>query len=540
MENNYTSLVQQLLDQRRKLTGASSYVRVYENWYRGKVPSFHRYSVYNGKKKINRVRRSMKMAKQCCEDWASLLMNEKVEIVVKDKEKMEKLLMKLDFWTKSNNSVEYGFALSMAALVLSVDGINATVYDNGEIVVDSFDNADVYLDVLSIKRIIPITWENRKVVECAFVMQDDDNNKVISLHLIENGEYVIKTVYYNVQAGKATQEITFRTGSMNPWFVIVHPNLVNNLEIDSPYPISVFANATDTLKSMDTKYDSYDVEFTQGKKRTYVSSKMNRVDENTGEIVSTFDPEDTVVYQLPEGTSINGEEKPLVINVSDSLRTAEHSQAIQDELNYFSKQVGLGIEYYKFEKGRVMTATQVISEKSDTFRNLKKHETIFEKALITLIKSLMYICNTFTTKYQFNDPENVEIIFDDSIIEDKNTEKDNARKDLEIGAISLVEFRMKWYGEDEDTAIENIKKYYGDPLLVSRAAKYIELVTSGAITWNTYVENVYPDLGKAEQDQLAETLKEQAKSTSGISPEDLMSGGIHIPTDNKNKDANKK
>lgn len=530
IENDYTSLVQQLLDRRRKLTGSSSYVRVYENWYRGKVPTFHRYKIYNGKSYNYRNRKSMKMAKQCCEDWASLLMNEKVEIVVKDKEKMEELLMKLDFWTKANNSVEYGFALSMSALVLSVDGINATLYDNGEIVADSFDDADVYLDILSIKRIIPITWQNRKIVECAFVMEDNDKEKVISLHMVENKQYVIKTVYYNVETNKAVKTITFKTGSMNPWFVIVHPNLVNNLEIDSPYPISVFANATDTLKSMDTKYDSYDVEFTQGKKRTYVSTKLNRVDPDTGQIVSTFDPEDTVVYQLPEGTSINGEEKPLIVNVSDSLRTAEHSQAIQDELNYFSKQVGLGIEYYKFEKGRVMTATQVISEKSDTFRNLKKHETIFEKALITLIKSLMYICNTFTTKYDFANPDEVAIMFDDSIIEDKNTEKENSRKDLDSGVISPVEFRMKWYGEDEETATANIQKFSGDPLLLERAKKYVELVTTGAITWLDYVKNVYPDLEKSKQEQLAAELKEQASASGGVSPEDLLSGGIHIPT----------
>lgn len=536
MENDYTTLVQQLLDRRRKLTGQSSYVRIYENWYRGKVPSFHRYSVYNGKKKINRVRRSMKMAKQCCEDWASLLMNEKVEIVVADKKEMNELLMKLDFWTKANNSVEYGFALSMAALVLSVDGINATLYDNGEIVVDSFDDADVYLDILSIKRIIPITWSNRKIVECAFVMEDNDEEKVISLHLVENGEYVIKTVYYNVQGNKAVRTITFRTGSMNPWFVIVHPNLVNNLEIDSPYPISVFANATDTLKSMDTKYDSYDVEFTQGKKRTYVSSKMNRVDENTGEIVSTFDPDDTIVYQIPEGTSINGEEKPLIVNVSDPLRAAEHSQAIQDELNYFSKQVGLGIEYYKFEKGRVMTATQVISEKSDTFRNLKKHETIFEKALITLIKSLMYICNTFTTKYRFSSPEKVEVLFDDSIIEDKSTEKENSRKDLDSGVISAVEFRMKWYGEDEDTAIKNIKKFSGDALLLDRAKRFIELVSAGAITWLEYVKNVYPELDESKQQELATQLEEQSKASGGITPEELMSGGIYTSTKKKEEE----
>ena len=46
-------------------------------WYKGKVSSFHNYSVYNGIKRIGRERASLGMAARVCEDWADLLLNEK-------------------------------------------------------------------------------------------------------------------------------------------------------------------------------------------------------------------------------------------------------------------------------------------------------------------------------------------------------------------------------------------------------------------------------------------------------------------------------
>ncbi len=47
-------------------------------WYKGKVAKFHSYSQYNGKKKVRRERATLGMAKKVCEDWANLLLNEKV------------------------------------------------------------------------------------------------------------------------------------------------------------------------------------------------------------------------------------------------------------------------------------------------------------------------------------------------------------------------------------------------------------------------------------------------------------------------------
>lgn len=511
---DYSNAISLIVKENKQIASPSSYISLWTKWYRGKVPSFHRYYIYNGQKRIYRERLSMKMAKQCCEDWASLLMNEKVKIVVKSQDKMDELLMNLDFWNKSNEAVEKGFALSMCALVVNVNGLEIIEnQETGEGILASTKNSYLELTTHTASHLVPITWENGRCTECGFVSEDTEKT-VITVHLLnEEKKYdIYKQVTYK-SGGKTTETTIFHTGSELPWFVLIYPRITNNLEIDSPLPISVFGNAIDTLKAIDVKYDSYNVEFQQGKKRTYVSSKLQEVDKETGDVKNAFDPDDTVIYQLPPGTTINGEEKPMVVNVTDALRAAEHSQAIQDELNFFSKQVGLGVDYYRFEKGRVMTATQVISEKSDTFRNMKKHEGVLEKAIITLIKSLMFASNEFTDT-KFENAEDVEIQFDDSIIEDKTTEKDNDRKDVDSGVMSKVEFRKKWYGEDEETARNELNKAFGDTELASRIDTFATALSQGAITYKEYVNQVFPDKTDAEKEEMVEQLKEQGNITA--------------------------
>lgn len=525
---DYTSAIATILKERKIIASPSSYISLWTKWYKGKVPSVHRYYIYNGQKKIYKKRASMKMAKQVCEDWASLLMNEKVKIVVSNQEQMDNLLMDLDFWNKANEAVEKGFALSMCALVIDISGLEIEVDEFGNGYVASTENAKIELNTHTASHIVPITWENGQCVECGFVTEDTDKI-VVAAHLRnDEGTYdIYKRIEFKDATKGTSNTSVFMTGSKTPLFVLIYPRITNNLEVDSPLPISIFGNSLDTLESIDVKYDSYKIEFVQGKKRTYVSAELNEVDKETGEVKNNFDPDDTVIYCLPPQTNINGETKHAIVNVTDALRSQEHSQAIQDELNYLSKQVGLGVDYYRFEKGRVMTATQVISEKSDTFRNMKKHEGILEKALVVLMKSLMYMSNEFTD-LRFDKPDEVAISFDDSIIEDKSTEKENDRKDLDSGILSKVQFRMKWYGEDEATARKALKEAYGDVDLAQRIATFSGALGSGAISYLEFVKQVYPDLSEKEQEGLAEELKGQGS----ITPDAL---GLYNPNQPKPK-----
>ena len=116
---------------------------------------------------------------------------------------------------------------------------------------------------------------------------------------------------------------------------------------------------------------------------------------------------------------------------------------------------GFGTQYYRFEKGAVATATQVISENSDMYRTIQKHEIILRDALTDLIRIIIRLGKAANVGDLV---ENTDIVidFDDSIIEDKQTERAEDRKDVAMGAMGLPEYRAKWYGETEEVAASKL------------------------------------------------------------------------------------
>ena len=133
------------------------------------------------------------------------------------------------------------------------------------------------------------------------------------------------------------------------------------------------------------------------------------------------------------------------------LRIEEHETAINNDLNLLSFKCGFGTQYYRFERGSVATATQVISENSDMYRTIRKHEIILRDALTDLIRTIIRLGVTANVSGLV---ENTDIVidFDDSIVEDKQTERAEDRKDVAMGAMGLPEYRAKWYGETEEVA----------------------------------------------------------------------------------------
>ena len=88
------------------------------------------------------------------------------------------------------------------------------------------------------------------------------------------------------------------------------------------------------------------------------------------------------------------------------------------------------------------------------FRSLKKHEIILEDVLTELVEIILQLGIVAGERIQA-EPE-ITIRFDDSIIEDKTAERERDRKDVAIGAMSLAEYRAKWYDEELEEAATKI------------------------------------------------------------------------------------
>lgn len=74
----------------------------------------------------------------------------------------------------------------------------------------------------------------------------------------------------------------FDTQSDIPWFSIIKPNICNNIDSETPFGLSVYANAIDTLKCLDNAYDGLDNEVTIGRRRTFIAEEMMTYDDGEG------------------------------------------------------------------------------------------------------------------------------------------------------------------------------------------------------------------------------------------------------------------
>lgn len=77
----------ELLNKEKKYNLSSDYytnIETWRNWWRGFDKSFHEYRELQGDRFVERKLFTLKMAKKVCEDWASILLNEKTEIVIDD------------------------------------------------------------------------------------------------------------------------------------------------------------------------------------------------------------------------------------------------------------------------------------------------------------------------------------------------------------------------------------------------------------------------------------------------------------------------
>nr|DAL74190.1 MAG TPA: portal protein [Caudoviricetes sp.] len=407
-------------------------------WYKGKVPAFHCYSQYNGKNRIRRSRATLGMAKKVCEDWANLILNEKVELSIADaaaQEAVDQAFEANQFKTRGNQLVELAFALGTGAFV--------EYLDRGRVVID-YIRADM---------IYPLAWENGKITECAFASEKVVDKTIciyLNLHILENGTYRVRNQLFKKEdfsplplpLGVAEE---YDTGAALPLFQIITPNLINNVDLDNPMGVSVFAGALDILQGVDLVYDSYQNEFRLGKKRIIVPAGMAQIQSGENGFTPLFDDNDTEFYAMYDKSLTDLKE------INMELRAEPHEKALQKNLNLLSSKCGLGNDRFSYERSGVKTATEVISEKSDLYQNLRKHELVAREALCGIARA---ICHLRGLNAEFD----VSVGFDDSIIEDTNAIAQRAMQERTAGIIDDVEYLTRVYKLTEEDALRKVSE----------------------------------------------------------------------------------
>lgn len=419
-------------------------IAAWEAWYRGTVDSFHRYSQYNGIKTIARERATLGMAKRVCEDWANLLLNERVDMRAGGSDttcRLHEILNANNFRVRANQLIELTFALGTGAFV---------AYKQ---------NRAVRIDYIRAGMIFPLSWDNGNITECAFASEMVSQGKAVvyvQAHTLEHGKYVIQNRMFDKATGGEVPlpehlAPLFATQSEAPLFHIIRPNVVNHVDFDNPMGVSVFAGSVDVLKGLDLVFDSLHNEFRLGKKRIVVPATMAQIMHGETGMKPIFDTNDTEFFALPVGADGGMDLKEINMN----LRIGEHAQGLTRLLGLLSDKCGLGSDRYRFEAAGIKTATQVISEKSELFQNLRKHELLLRNALCNLAKSVLLLDGC-------KEEVAVEVAFDDGIISDRQADFAERLQLLQAGVMQPYELRMWYWNEGEPQAKAMVEQSHGE------------------------------------------------------------------------------
>lgn len=446
--------IKQVLNREVLATEYHAYINEWLLWYKGKVESFHTYNHFNGHryKKCNRF--SLGLPKQICEQWASLLYNDKVcfnldsdtkagSAEFDDNAILKEILEKNKFSVKFNNLVEMYMALGTGA---------TTEYKDAK--------GNVKINYIYAPMIFPLEVENGEIVSCAFgsytgneyfvevhQRQDNDTYKINNYHFVEKASESSK--YEVIQKDGVVEEYV----SEVKMFQIYTPNIKNNISIFSPFGISVYGNALDEIKTADLVYDSFKNEFLLGKKKIFlregaVNYKIITDEKGQPQTVPIFDENETEFFAIQDVDDEGGKQK-LIEESNPQLRVQEHTDGMQTALNTVGKAVGFGLDYFTFKgNGTYQNTTQIISTKSELYTNIKQHEKVLDGALKDLIKAVMYLRNNATYE------KDITIDFDDSIVEDSAEVKRQALLELNAGIIDNVQYYQDVYKMTKEQAIK--------------------------------------------------------------------------------------
>ena len=459
-------IVQELesISQLKKINISNDYYNRILQWkelHKGYEKGIHCVSGYSvGKGYFDRDLATLNMPKVVSQELANLIFNERASIAISANESVsefvENVFKRNGFNGNFQQYLEFMFAQG---------GMAIKPYVNGDRIDLSYSTAETF---------IPISWNNDKITEAVFPSYMKKDNKYYTLlewHLFnDDGRYTIRNELY-VSSDKnkigiktrlselypdLTEEVIFSERVKEPLFVYFKPNTANNIDTQSPLGISIYANSYDTLKLIDTIYDSFLREYKLGRKRILISqSAVNTViDRTTGKPKRFFNAMDETYEAIGGGMS----DETLIKEVDSTLRIQEHVEGLNAALDTLSLQIGFSPGTFSFtSNGGLKTATEVVSENSKTFRTKKGHENLIEQRITELVNSIALLADEVGL-IVYNEDIEVTVTFDDSIIQDRDAEEDREIKLIAAGLQSKVDAIMNIYGLTEQEALEKLQK----------------------------------------------------------------------------------
>ena len=420
-----------ITDHPKIAVSSAEYDRIRENvrYFSGRYPQVE-YLDSNGTKN-KRDFNHLPVGRTAAKKIASLVFNEQAEIKLDDEQadKFIKAQLQNDRFTKNfERYLESCLALGGLAMRPYVDDDRVRV---------SFIQAPVFL---------PLQSNTQDVSSAAIVTKTIkvEGNKqryytLIEFHEWSKDDYTVTNELYksdnqNVVGSRVLlselyedlEEVVELNGLSRPLFTYLKTPGMNNKDINSPLGLSIFDNAKTTIDFLNTTYDEFMWEVKMGQRRVAVPTQMIKTEYNqNGDKVTVkreFEAGHNVYEQFDSGDMDKG---VGITDLTTPIRSDDYIKAINKGLSLFEMQIGVSAGMFSFDGKSMKTATEIVSENSDTYQMRNSIVSLVEQSLKELIISMLELAKAYKL-YSGNIPEmnKISINLDDGVFTDRNAELD--------------------------------------------------------------------------------------------------------------------
>ena len=427
---------------------AQNILRECDDWYSNKVTEFHKRTNVNG---VSFTINSMNFAKRCCSDDANLC--EVVEINAGDDtaqfDGVNNILNANRFVTMYRKQLEKLAASGTVGCYVRMDG--ATYLEDNRIV-----GGKVRLNYVDGESVAPITVENDDITECAFVGQSIEDGKdlitVVVFQKDENGIYTCDTYYYKDGQNLEDRHESVKLGDVKP-FAVMESAEVNNIKDMEGYGFPKLYSSIPILKALDLAFNILFSDLDKGEKMMFINELLAciQTDRNGKAYLTKKQQEQFILLgeKLPTQDS-------LIYEYNPELRIDAITKIFETCLSLLSMSFGYGTKKYTFENGQIKTASEYIGERQDSMQELNKQRSCAVQYITDICAAIIWFSHTFNgTDWVM--PDDIQVQFDDSYIEDKVSKLESMRNDAlsfpEIPQIKL-DYLMGKYNLSEEEALE--------------------------------------------------------------------------------------
>ena len=230
------------------------------------------------------------------------------------------------------------------------------------------------------------------------------------------------------------EPVTVFENLSRPLFTYLKTPGMNNKDINSPLGLSIFDNAKTTIDFINRSYDEFMWEVRMGQRRVIVPEHLTQRQyqrpDGTIDFRPRFDVEQNVYMQIGSSSMDAGG----ITDLTSPIRANDYILAISEGLKLFEMQIGVSSGMFTFDGQGMKTATEIVSENSDTYQMRNSIVALVEQSIRELCVSMCELGKAVGL-YNGEIPElkDISVNLDDGVFTDRHVELDYWAKMVAAG-----------------------------------------------------------------------------------------------------------